>query len=75
MMALTEQDRDWVQLTARELTFEVTKEVLAEHIKTCPLSQKQINYKHLIIGIVIGVTIVTGSGGLTLLLKFLGVPV
>lgn len=73
-MALTDQDRDWVQLTARELTYQVTKEVLEEHIKNCPFSQKQINYKHLIIGIIAGAMAVTGGGGLTLLLKFFGIP-
>jgi hypothetical protein len=74
MMALTDQDKEWVKLISEKLTYEVTEKVLAEHVKQCPYSQRQMNYKHLIIGVAIGVTVVTGSGGLTLLLKFLGVP-
>lgn len=63
MMALTEQDRDWVQLTARELTYEVIKGVLAEHVKNCPHGQKQLTYKNIIVGVVIGASFFGGLSG------------
>ena len=74
-MALSNDDKEWVKLISEKLTYEVTEKVLAEHVKQCPINQKQINYKHLIIGIIIGATILTGGGGLTILLKYIGVPI
>jgi len=62
-MALSPQDREWVQLTARELTFQVTKEVLEEHIKTCPFGKNQYGLKKMIIGVVIGGSIFGGFSG------------
>lgn len=62
-MALSEQDRDWIKLTSRELTYEVVKNVLIEHIANCPHGQKQLTYKHLIVGIVIGASLFGGIGG------------
>ena len=75
MMALSEQDKEWVQLTSEKLTYAVIEKVMTKHIEECPFGQKQLNYKHLLIGIVIGVLVVSGGGGLSLLLKFLGVPI
>lgn len=63
MMALTEQDREWIKLTSRELTYQVTKDVLEEHIKTCPFGQKQIQIKHIIYGVLIGGSVFGGFSG------------
>ena len=47
-MALTEADKDWIKLLARDVAFKVNKEVLISHIASCPHGQKMIVGKWLI---------------------------
>ena len=49
-MALTEQDREWVQLTARELVYQVSKGIVENHIKTCPVNQTIAKGKWMLAG-------------------------
>ncbi len=77
-MALSEQDLREIHLTAREIAFEVCKQVNIEHIKSCPhgqdLVQDKIKFKTLTIGIAIGLslTAVVSGGSAALVLKLLG---
>ena len=58
-MALTEQDRDWIRLMARELAFAAIKETLREHVKGCPHGQALGRIRSLLIGVALG----SGIGG------------
>ena len=60
-MSLSEQDKEWVKLVARELAFAVNKEVIAEHIKNCPHGQSILMSKWFLVGVCIGCSI-AGSG-------------
>lgn len=73
MMALSDQDKEWVQLISEKLTYAVVEKVMMKHIEDCPYGQRQINYKHLIIGIIIGASILGGGSGLMLLKSLLGI--
>jgi len=73
MMALSEPDKEWIKLISEKLTYEVTEKVLSKHIEDCPYGQRQVNYKHLIIGIIIGAGILGGGGGLMLIKSILGI--
>jgi hypothetical protein len=73
MMALSEQDKEWVKLISEKLTYEVTERVLSKHVEDCPYGQRQINYKHLIIGIIIGAGLLGGGSGLMILKSLLGI--
>ncbi len=62
-MGLTREEKDWIKLKARDTAFEVTKEVLAEHIKSCPHGMAILKAKWLLIGVTLGPTIAgTGLG-------------
>jgi len=61
-MALTEADKDWIKLLARDVAFEVNKEVIATHIESCPHGQKMLVGKWLIVGIFIGCAVASGLG-------------
>jgi hypothetical protein len=73
-MALPEQDREWIQLIAKELAFEVCKQVLIEHTQNCPHGIKIMKAKTMVIGIVIGLslTAVLSGGSAALVLKMMG---
>lgn len=73
MMALSEQDKEWVQLISEKLTYAVVEKVMLKHIEDCPYGQRQINYKHLIIGIIIGASLLGGGSGLMILKSLLGI--
>lgn len=53
-MMLSKDDREWVKLISREVAFKVNKEVLAEHIKTCPHGKSILITKCLLVGVCIG---------------------
>jgi hypothetical protein len=73
MMALSEQDKEWVQLISERLTYAVVEKVMLKHVEDCPYGQRQINYKHLIIGIIIGAGLLGGGSGLVMLKSLLGI--
>jgi len=60
-MTMTEEDKEWVKLVARELAFAVNKEVIVEHIKSCPHGQALLGSKWFLVGVCIGCSI-AGSG-------------
>lgn len=61
-MALTEADKDWIKLLARDVAFKVNKEVLVAHIASCPHGQKLLFGKWLIVGIFVGCAVASGLG-------------
>jgi len=65
-MALSEQDQEWIRLTARELAFQAIKETLAAHIASCPHGLAIVKAKWLIVGISIGPMLVGGGAGFAL---------
>lgn len=73
MMALSEPDKEWIKLISEKLTYEVVEKVMLKHIEDCPYGQRQINYKHLIIGIIIGAGLLGGGSGLMILKSLLGI--
>lgn len=72
-MPLTQQEKDWIKLKARDTAFEVTKEVLIEHIKGCPHGLAIMKAKWLLIGVTLGPTI-AGTGLGFALAKLFGGP-
>ena len=65
-MALSRDDKEWVKLTAEKLVYAVTEGVIKEHIKSCPHGRSLLVSKTLLVGIVIGVSLCSGSVGFTL---------
>jgi hypothetical protein len=61
-MALSEQDKDWVKLVAKELAFEVNKEVMATHVTDCPVGKKVTGMRNIMLGIGIGLGLTIGGG-------------
>lgn len=61
-MALTEADKDWIKLLARDVAFKVNKEVLISHIASCPHGQRMIVGKWLIVGVFVGCAVASGLG-------------
>ena len=62
-MPLSDQDREWVQLTARELVYQVTKDVIAAHIKSCPHGKFLLTSKWFLIGFCLGPGVIGGGVG------------
>ena len=71
-MALTEQDREWIQMTARELCREVIEVVMVEHIKTCPHGKSILIGKWLAIGMLVGSGVAGGASGCIFVKLILG---
>lgn len=62
-MPLSQNDRDWVKLVARELAYKAIKETLAMHIQACPHGQRLGNFKAYLCGVAIGLALAGfGSG-------------
>lgn len=53
-MALSQDDKDWVKLISREVAFQVNKEVIASHIKSCPHGKTLLASKWFLMGVCIG---------------------
>ena len=69
MAGLTDDDKEYVRLVAREIAFAVFREGLPMHVQTCVWGQKINRIKWIMIGIGIGVPL--GTAGLTVgILKF-----
>jgi len=66
MDSLSEQDKEWIRLTARELAFQAIKETLSVHIQSCPHGLAIMKAKWLIIGVSIGPMLVGGGAGYAL---------
>jgi hypothetical protein len=69
IVALSHQDI----IECKEIAREIVKEVLKEHIETCPHGRALLISKYLIIGMIIGTTIFSFAGSATaiVLLKHL----
>lgn len=65
-MALSEADREWVKLIARELAFEAIKETLVLHVEACPHGKNLGKFKAWLVGVIVGCTLVGGGGGYVL---------
>ena len=61
-MALTEADKDWIKLLARDVAFQVNKEVIISHITSCPHGQRMIVGKWMVVGIFVGCAAASGLG-------------
>ena len=71
-MALDELDREWVQLTAKELAYKAMKEIVSEHIKTCPHGLMILRSKWLLFGFCISP--IAGGGIGAMVIKLLSGP-
>lgn len=60
-MALTKEDKEWVKLVSEKVMFAVSEKVLTAHIKSCPHGKALLMAKQTIIGIIIGVGVVSGG--------------
>ncbi len=60
-MALNAEDREWVKMVTRETVFAVSKEVLIEHVKSCPHGKAMLMARQTIIGIIIGIGVISGG--------------
>lgn len=60
-MSITEHDKDWIKLKVKDMIFNINKEIIKEHIKTCPYGRSLLITKSLLVGIVIGAGLL-GSG-------------
>lgn len=59
-MALTEGDK----AECKEIAREIIKEVLVEHITSCPIGLARIKDRMLLVGILIGSTLAGGGAGI-----------
>lgn len=62
-MTLSEDDKDWVKLMSTEVVREVLKEVIREHIASCPYGKFLSASKWFVIGLIVGPGIVGGGAG------------
>ncbi len=53
-MTLSDQDREWVKAIASDIAREVNREVVLEHIKSCPHGKSLLASKFFVGGICIG---------------------
>jgi hypothetical protein len=68
---LSTTEKEWIEMTAKELAFKVTEEVLNTHVKTCPWGQKMTKFIFFWSGICVACSLI-GSviwGLITLLSK------
>lgn len=56
---MTKDEKKLLLLEVKDLIFQVNKEIIAQHIKTCPIGRSVLVSKTLLIGICIG----CGLGG------------
>jgi CRISPR/Cas system CSM-associated protein Csm5 (group 7 of RAMP superfamily) len=63
-MAVSEQDKEYIELLTEKLATKVVKKVLAEHIENCPVAAKVKGYKMMLVGLGggLGLSIAGGSG-------------
>ena len=66
---LSKDDKEWVRLIAKDLCFAVTKEVLKEHVKSCPYGKSLL----FMIGVCIGSGLAGGAGGFFLAKTLVGI--
>lgn len=62
-MSLSEQDRDWVKAMGHETARAIIKEVIVEHISTCPHGKRLSAGKNMVLGVCLGAGIFGGGGG------------
>ena len=65
-MALSQHDEDWVKLISEKIVYRVTKEVIANHIASCPHGKSMLASKWLVIGVCIGSGLAGGGAGAVL---------
>lgn len=66
-MPLTQSEREWIALKARDTAFAVCEKVLEEHTKLCPHGKALFASKWFILGIFAASGLVGGSGVMALL--------
>lgn len=59
-MALSKDDKEWIKLIAKDVAFAVNKEVLKEHIGSCPYGKKMLIARAAITGLCVGIGAVGG---------------
>jgi hypothetical protein len=67
MMALSEQDRDWIKLVAKEVAAEVGKELIRDHIASCPHGKRLL----VVLSIAAGAGVFAGSAAGSLISSLL----
>ncbi len=65
-MTLSDQDREWVKAIASDIAREVNREVVLEHIKSCPHGKSLMASKCFMAGVCIGSGFAGGGLALTL---------
>ena len=62
-MTLSKDDKEWIQLTARELVREVLGESLKQHILACPYGKVLLSSKSFVVGVLVGIALLSGGAG------------
>ncbi len=62
-MVLSDQDREWIKLIAKDIAFEAIKETLSQHISSCPFGKKLLFGKAFLIGACATVGVLASSFG------------
>jgi len=70
-MALSESDREWIELHFDQAIRRVLEKALPRYSENCPPAQKLRRWRAFFVGIAIGVGLATGATGLTVA-KLLG---
>ena len=63
MPPLTDDEKEWVKLIAREVAFQAVKEATLEHIDSCPHGKRFSMFRAWLIGVAIGCSLGGGAGG------------
>ena len=74
-MVLSQNDREWVKLIAREVAFEANRATLADHVRSCPHGRDLGVFKARFIGFVAGAAAAGGGVGVGLANIFMSVLV
>lgn len=62
-MALSQQDLAEIKLTSQTIAREIIKEVMAQHIESCPYGQAYSRNKAFLVGMLVGFGLLTGGAG------------
>lgn len=66
MAPLTDDEKEWIKMVAREVGFQVVKEATAEHIASCPHGKNLGKFRAWLIGVAVGCSLGGGAGGFAL---------
>ena len=72
-MGLTNADKELIKMIVSETCREIIPELLESHVASCPHAKRSEKRWSVAVGIAVGISLVSGTGGGFALAKLLGV--